>query len=149
MKIVFVIFGLLIICIMSIPAIEALSNKEVIKNFSAGDCRIVNTDKVYKLKDANLTFYKTKEGTTHVVVFDKYGKHHDLSKSFKDLNKSSQEKINNLNFTNYSQKYIDSKYFTLELKKGKIDKLYMNCYIDSIVYLYYACIFIKTKQFLN
>lgn len=146
------LFISIIVVILSIPIMEAILNKELPCIESAGDCRVVNTSKAYQLHDSNLTFYKTgkeENATTHVVVYDNDGKHHDLSKSFKDEKTEVVKTVDMMSFKAYKQKYIYYEHFIIELQDGEIRKCHLNCSVESIAFFYYAVVYIKTKQFVS
>jgi len=134
------IFVLIIIFGLCIPALESYFMKEIPYFESQGNCRVVNIDKTYKLKDAKIIFHKTKNGTTHVVAVDSDSIVHDLSKGGEDNNGISYEKYKKDKF----KKHI----YTAILENGSIVKSIIshNDMIVSYTYGYYVFISILVKN---
>lgn len=83
---------------------------------SAGDCRIRAMEEAIKLKDANVSFFITKDldEPIHAIAIDNNNIVYDESKSAKDAEKEGK-KVNRISYTEYSQSYIKEEIFSVRI----------------------------------
>jgi hypothetical protein len=84
------------------------------------------------------------------VVFDNKGVHHDLSKSFNDLNKTKKKSISDMNYASYKKNFIQNNdLVVLKFKNSNIEFSEFYTKTESFVYLYYTYVFFKTSKLME
>ncbi len=126
---------------------EARELKEFPFILSEGDCRIQAVHKAYKLGNATILFYETKDETIHAIAIDNQNLVYDLSASAKEYKKIDFNGIPKSEYIKYSPINKSKVIYKISLKGKKIIPTteYINKKYNTTEYKNYVSIFIKEK----